>query len=136
MTDHPAPAAAPPAFTRGRPAGALTNTSRGVTVAGEARLAATPWARFLGLMGHPGLLPGQALVLEPDSSIHMFFMRFPLDVLFLGKDGRVLHLYQSLRPWRVSRIVRGARRVVELPPGSIAASGTQVGDQITLTPAP
>jgi uncharacterized membrane protein (UPF0127 family) len=82
-------------------------------------------------MGHPGLAPGQALILQPESSIHMFFMRFPLDVLFLDGEGRVLHLYESLRPWRVSRIVRGSKQVVEMPPGSIAASGTQIGDQIT-----
>jgi len=120
-------------FRRGRPlAGQLANQTRSTVVAGEVRLARSPWARGLGLMGHPGLAPGQALVLQPESSIHMFFMRFPLDVLFLDGAGQVLHLYESLRPWRLSRIVRGAKQVVELPPGSIAASGTQIGDHLAL----
>ncbi len=123
-------------FRRGRAApGRLANLTRGTTVAGEVRRATSMWARGLGLMGHAPLAPGQALILEPESSVHMFFMRFPLDLLFLDADGQVLHLYTALPPWRISRIVRGSRRVVELPPGSIAASGTQVGDRVALTPA-
>ncbi|HUS14595.1 MAG TPA: DUF192 domain-containing protein [Chloroflexia bacterium] len=126
-----------PPFTRGRPAaGPLRNVTRDTVVASEVRMATSPWARGLGLMGHPGLAPGQALVLQPESSIHMFFMRCPLDVLFLDKDDRVLHLYTGLRPWRVSRIVRGSKRVVEMPVGGLAGSGTQVGDQLALGPAP
>src|SRR5689334_15041138 len=126
-----------PPFRRGRPAsGTLRNATRGTTVAHEVRLATSPWARGLGLMGHAGLAPGQALILQPESSIHMFFMRFPLDVLFLDQDDRVLFLYEALKPWRVSRIVRGSKRVVEMPPGSIAASRTQVGDQVALAARP
>ncbi len=83
-------------------------------------------------MGHTGLAAGQTLILQPESSIHTFFMRFPLDVLFLDTDNKVLHLYQALPPWRVSRIVRGSKRIAELPPGAIAGSGTQVGDQLLL----
>ena len=120
-------------FARGRPLSArLQNLARGTTLAGEVRLASSFWARGLGLMGHAGLAPGQALILQPENSVHMFFMRVPLDVLFLDKDYRVLHLYESLAPWRVSRVVRGSRRVVELPAGSISASGTQTGDQLEL----
>ena len=131
--DPPNRGAPPRPFTRGRPTGArLLNVTRDTTVAGEVRLATSPWARGLGLMGHPGLAPGQALLLQPESSIHMFFMRVPLDVLFLDKDDRVLFLYTALRPWRVSRIVRGSKRIAELPAGAIAASATQVGDQLQL----
>ena len=124
-------------FTRGRatPA-ALVNVTRGTVVAGAVRMARSPWARGLGLMGHAGLAPGQALILQPESSIHMFFMRFPLDVLFLDAADCVLFLYVALRPWRVSRIVRGAQRVVELPAGSLTASATQVGDQLALRDPP
>ncbi|HMA34646.1 MAG TPA: DUF192 domain-containing protein [Chloroflexia bacterium] len=129
------PSARPQPFTRGRPSPLrLENRTRGTIVAHEVRLAVTPWARGLGLMGHPGLAPGQALILQPESSIHMFFMRCPLDVLFLGPDDQVLFLYAGLRPWRISRIVRGSQRVVELPVGSLAASATQQGDQVVLRP--
>jgi uncharacterized membrane protein (UPF0127 family) len=125
------PAPAGPAFARGRALpGRLVNLTRGTTVAHELRLAASPWARFLGLMGHPTPDPGQALVLQPESSVHTFFMRFPMDALFLDKDDRVLFLYHGMAPWRVSRIVRGSRRIVEMPPGTIAASQTEVGDQL------
>lgn len=128
--------AAPP-FKRGRALDAhLVNLTRGTTLATEVRLAASPWARGLGLMGHPLLGPGQVLILQPESSIHTFFMRFPLDVLFLDKDDRVLHLYKAMPAWRVSRIVRGSRRIAELPPGAIVASSTQVGDVVALRDSP
>ena len=71
-----------------------------------------PWrgfgGRLLGLMGHPGLPPGQALVLEGDNSIHTLFMRFPIDVVFLDGAGRVKHLYHAMPPWRFSRVVFGS----------------------------
>lgn len=88
------------------------------------------WTRFLGLMGRPGLEPESALSLRPCQSVHMFFMRFPLDVLFLDEVGNVVGLEEELRPWRLSSFYREAVEVLELPTGVIQASGTQVGDQI------
>jgi uncharacterized membrane protein (UPF0127 family) len=122
-----------PLLQRGRATPAhLLNLTRGTVVAGEVRLARSPWARSLGLMGQRGLAPGQALILEPESSIHMFFMRIPLDVLFLDADYQVLFLYEGFKPWRVSRMVRGSKRIAELGCGSIQLSGTLVGDQLAL----
>jgi len=71
--------------------------------------------------------------LEPCNSIHMFFMRYPLDILFLDKGGKVVFMYKGIKPWRVGRIVRGAKVAVELPEGVIGESGTQVGDEIELS---
>ena len=114
----------------------LNRTRADAVLAADVYAVAGFGGRFLGLMGHPGLPAGQALVLEGDNSIHTLFMRFSIDVLFLDAAGRVLALYHALPPWRLSRLVRGTRRIVELPPGVLAATGTQAGDLLAFEPWP
>ena len=115
----------------------LVNRTRGGRVlASDVYGVAGFGGRLLGLMGHPALPPGQALVLDGDNSIHTLFMRFPIDVLFLDKAGRVKHLYHAMPPWRVSRIVVGSTRIVELPPGVLDATETEVGDELVFEPRP
>jgi uncharacterized membrane protein (UPF0127 family) len=80
----------------------------------------------------PPLPDGAGLVIDPCNSIHMFFMRFPLDIIFLDKQGQVVFMYKGIKPWRMGRIVRGAKLAIELPEGAIARTGTQVGDTIEL----
>jgi uncharacterized membrane protein (UPF0127 family) len=109
----------------------ISNKTRGTTLAGNATKASTFLARGRGLMFTQQLPEGGGLVIEPCNSIHMFFMRYPLDVVFLGKDGRVVFMYEGIKPWRVGRIVKGAKLALELPEGAIAASNTQLGDAIT-----
>jgi hypothetical protein len=76
---------------------------------------------------------GQALVIDPCTSIHMFFMRFPIDVLYVDRENRVVRVQARIKPWRVGPLyTRGARFVIELPAGAIEASGTQVGDHLVL----
>ncbi len=104
----------------------------GVEVAAEVEMADSAWKRFLGLMGRRELPAGHALWIRPCNSIHMFFMRFPLDVAFVDRDGRVLRVYHAIRPWRVSRIVPGAKAAVELPAGSLAAAGIEAGSRLSL----
>lgn len=96
-------------------------------------MADTPWQRFMGLMGKRELQAGAGLYLRPCSSIHMFFMRMSVDAVFVDKDDVVVRMYPSLRPWRVTRVVRKAKACIELPPGSAAAAGVKVGDRLTLT---
>jgi uncharacterized protein len=92
----------------------------------------------MGLMGRPSLAPGSALWLPDSNGIHMMFMRFPIDAVFLGRpdaDGvrAVVALYRDLPAWTgLVPFVRGAHGVLELPVGSIDASGTQVGDLIEI----
>ena len=62
----------------------------------------------------------------------MFFMRFPIDAVFVDADGRVLRIYAGLKPWRVTRIVRRSKAVVELPAGGLATSGVTRGDIVKL----
>jgi uncharacterized membrane protein (UPF0127 family) len=110
----------------------IVNTTKGTTIATQAARAANFLARGRGLMLAPPLPEGGGLVIEPCNSIHMFFMRYPLDVLFVDKEGTVVYMYAGIKPWRVGRIVRGAKLAVELPTGTIASSGTQVGDRVTM----
>ena len=110
-------------------------TGSGVLVAGHVRLATTFWARFRGLMGSAPLGQGAGLYL-PVNSIHMLFMRFPIDAVFVtppGPDGdrRVVAIRAGLLAWRgLVRPVRGASGVLELPAGTAARAALQTGDVI------
>ena len=109
----------------------LLEAESGRIVVEDLELARTSWARFVGLMGRPRLERGKGLWIEPCNSIHMFFMRFAIDVLFLDKQRRVKKVMLNLKPWRISPIVFGARTVVELPSGTLA-DRSLVGSQLTL----
>jgi uncharacterized membrane protein (UPF0127 family) len=115
------------------------NETRGTVLAQSVETAGSLWARFLGLMGRRSLPAGHGLWLTGTNGIHMFFMRFPIDAVFLGRpaaaDGSrpVLAVRRSLRPWTgIVPLVRGAAGVLELPTGTIDASGTVVGDVVLL----
>jgi len=110
----------------------VVNRTHNVVVAERAEMAENVWTRFMGLMGRRSLEPGAGLVILPNNSIHMFFMRFAIDVLHVSKEGTVLKILHSIKPWRVGPIVRKCHYTVELPPGTAAATGTVEGDQIEL----
>ena len=114
------------------------NLTREAELAAHLESAGGLWGRFMGLMGRASLAPGHGLWLAPGSSIHMLFMRFPIDAVFLAKpaaDGgrRVVAVRANLRPWTgVVWWARGADGCLELPAGAAAASGTVVGDIVVL----
>ncbi|MGC1676517.1 MAG: DUF192 domain-containing protein [Candidatus Binataceae bacterium] len=92
-----------------------------------------------GLLGRERLDPGHGLLFNtgrftPFMWMHMFFMKFAIDIVFLGRGGRVLKISHKLRPWRVSAMVFGARRALEIEAGAAAASGTQIGDIVEVEP--
>jgi uncharacterized protein len=99
------------------------------TSIGEAR---SFWARGRGLMFVPGLGDGEGLIIDPCTSIHTFFMRFPLDVLYMDRENQVIRADEKMKPWRFGPVFIGSRWVVELPPGTIAATGTEPGDRLEL----
>jgi uncharacterized membrane protein (UPF0127 family) len=109
----------------------IYNVTRNAELAGQAFAARTIWTRTVGLLGRAGLRPGEALLIEPCSSIHTAFMRFAIDVLYLDRAGQVVKAVTNLRPFRLSAKWSAARAVIELPSGAIAATGTQVGDLLT-----
>ena len=116
----------------------LRNVTKGVVVAERVAIAASLWARFRGLMGRSSLASDEGLWLPGTNGIHMMFMRFPIDALFLGSPNDegampVLSARSALAPWTgIVPFVRGTRGVAELPVGSIARSGTVVGDLLVL----
>ena len=117
-----------------------TNVTRGRVLAVDVEVAGSVWARFMGLMGRRNLPPDAGLWLPGDNGIHMFFMRFAIDAVFLGKpdsaaDGarRVVAAKRRLRPWiGMVPLVGAANGVLELPAGTIEATGTEVGDVVQL----
>jgi uncharacterized protein len=110
----------------------VLNQTRGVHLAEHCGEARSFLARGRGLMGHPGLAPGEGLLIDPCSSVHSFFMRFAIDVVFADRQHRVVGLTVAMPPNRPFAGAWGARYVVELPAGTIAATGTQAGDQLRL----
>ena len=110
----------------------VLNRTRSCVVAKEGEMAESVWTRFMGLMGRKGLAENAGLVIYPNNGVHMFFMRFPIDVLHCAEDGTVLKIVANLKPWRVGPIVKKCKYTVELPAGTAAKSGTVPGDKIEL----
>lgn len=110
----------------------LINTHTGCILASRVEFATTFLARLKGLLGRSSLPQNAALVLCPCSSIHTFFMKFPIDVVFLDSNFKVVEVIENIPPFRFSRIVKGARLAVELPAGTISKTGTLPGHQIEL----
>jgi len=95
-------------------------------------VANTPFKRMKGLLDRKELKKGQALVLKPCNSIHTFFMRFRIDVLFVAKDNAVIEAIPNIRPFRLTYIYFNAALAIELPTGTIQSSSTSKGDSILL----
>ena len=110
------------------------NRTRGATVAANVQLADTPRSRRIGLLRHESLEPGEGLWIYPTQAIHTFGMRFPIDVAFLDRGLRVKRVYHGLAPFRLTSLVWGAKSVLELPSGSLASTGTAVGDELQISP--
>ena len=126
------------------------NVTRSVDLAARLEIADGWWGRFMGLMGRDTLDDGAGLWLT-GNGIHMMFMRFPIDAVFVGKAGEgagsagadgaavhpVLSVHRGLRPWTgLVPMIRGAEGVLELPVGTIERTGTAVGDSVVLETLP
>jgi hypothetical protein len=108
---------------------ARIRTADGAVLCERCEVPKSSFARMRGLLGRSGLEPGGGMLIDAAPSVHMFFMRFPIDVVFLDRDRKVVGVKLGLRPWRVA----GARRAVaalELPAG--AAAGVEVGDVLAV----
>jgi uncharacterized membrane protein (UPF0127 family) len=107
----------------------VRNTANGSIVAAFTEAAFSRASRNRGLLGRKSLPAGHALLIAPCTSIHTWFMRFPIDVIFVKRDGRVVKSRSAVPPWRII-IALGAYAVVELPAGAIAQSGVKVHDRL------
>ena len=106
-------------------------TSDGTTVCERCLVAEGPLLRMRGLLGRSGLPDDEGILLRPASSIHMFFMRFAIDAVFLSRDLTVLKVVSDLGPWRMASR-RRAHSVLELPAGACARRGVREGDRLEL----
>jgi uncharacterized membrane protein (UPF0127 family) len=109
----------------------ITNRTRMTLLGSRVRLADSWVGRLRGFLGRPEPKQGEGILLLPCNAIHTLGMNFAVDVIFLDAEGRVLELRRSLPPWRITSRVRRGRYVLEVPVGTIDASGTQVGDELT-----
>lgn len=108
----------------------VTNRTRDVELADRARIADTRWARLRGLLGRPRLRPGQGLVISPSRGVHTWGMSYPIDVALVGDHGRVAAVYPGLEPWSHTGMHDHVELAVELPEGTVEASGTRAGDRV------
>jgi len=116
------------------------NATRATVLCGNLEEAGGITGKSRGLLGREGLEEDTGMLfeagrLEPFMCMHMMFMRFAIDVVFLNRDGVVIRINDNLRPWRISSVVWGARRALELCAGAAAQSATQVGDRIVFESA-
>jgi uncharacterized protein len=110
------------------------NATRGTTLATKLELAHSGESRRKGLLGRDGLLPGEGLWIAPCESVHTFFMRFAIDLVYLDRRLRVKKVRSNVGPWRLSACL-SAHSVLELPAGTISASQTECGDTVEIPAA-
>lgn len=117
--------------------GRIENSTRGTLIADKVEVARSFMARGRGLMGRRSLPEGFALIIYPESSIHMFFMHVPIDALFVDSKHQVIAVSRNLPPWHPFAGVAPwkGRYVIELPAGVVDATGTQPGDVLAIEPA-
>lgn len=113
----------------------VRNLTRGVDLVTRGTLASTFWTRLKGLIGCAGLAPGEGLIIVPCKGVHMWFMRFPIDVIYVDARDQVVDVDECLRPWRIGRPRPRARYVVEVPAGTVRTTGTAPGDRLQVVDA-
>lgn len=96
------------------------------------RNADTFWSRFRGLMGVPTIPMNTGLMIKPCNSVHCFFMKFPIDVLFLDKHNQVVYIEKNMRPGKISPIIRKADYVIEGNAGHLSRV-VELGDYLSIS---
>lgn len=117
------------------------NKTRGTVLCARLENAGGLAGQGRGLLGRDGLDPGTGMLFDngrftPFMWMHMFFMRFAIDIVFLGRGDTVIRINRRLKPWRLSSVVFGARRALELGAGASDESETQVGDHVVFEDIP
>jgi len=111
---------------------AIINKTNKTILAENVIIANTPFKRMKGLLGKKEFIKGHALILDPCNSIHTFFMVFPIDVLFVDKNNRVVKTISSIKPFCLTPIYFRSKLAIELPEGTIISTATQEGNMISL----
>mgnify|MGYP002623165243 FL=1 len=109
--------------------------ANGTSIASQLRPAHTHWTRMKGLLGTKTLPEGHGLWIRPCNQVHMYFMRYAIDLIFIDTDHRVVEVIEEQPVSSISPKVKAAHSVLELPTGTIARTGVKVGDALTIAPA-
>jgi uncharacterized membrane protein (UPF0127 family) len=113
----------------------VTNPARATVLATRLEVADSGPKRNKGLLGRDGLAAGEGLWIVPCESVHTFFMRFPIDLVYLDRKNIIRKVRSAVGPWRLSACL-SAHSVLELPAGTIRSTETQPGDSLEFSPAP
>jgi uncharacterized membrane protein (UPF0127 family) len=106
----------------------VENANRGTVLGAAIEVAATAAQRAKGLLGRDCLSDGEGLLFKGCSSLHTFFMQFPIDIVYADKQGKVLRVASGVRPFKLVRAPLRAYFAIELPVGAIHSSETRAGD--------
>ncbi len=112
----------------------VTNRTRNTVLATRMEVADSAAKRNKGLLGRQSLLPGEGLWIVPCESVHTFWMRFPIDLIYLDRKKCIRKLKSSVPAWRLSACLR-AHSILELPAGTIRATRTECGDKLEFSDA-
>ena len=110
----------------------ISNTTRQTVISARAQRADSFFSRMKGLLGRESLLPGEGLIITRCKSIHMLFMKFPIDVLFVSKEDCIVGFVEQIQPYQLSPHFFSAAYAIELPVGQIKASQSQKKDKIRI----
>jgi uncharacterized protein len=113
----------------------VVNESRQRELGSKVRVAHSLYERMRGYLRRPPPRRGEGIFLAPCRSVHTWWMRYPVDVLLLDEEGRVVATYPEMPPGSITPIYRAAHFALELPKGAITESATKVGDRLTWKPA-
>ncbi|MBS1992964.1 MAG: DUF192 domain-containing protein [Cyanobacteria bacterium SZAS LIN-2] len=113
----------------------FVNSTRDKVLAERAFNANNLFTRFRGLLGTSNLPAGEGMFLDPCNGIHMFWMTYAIDAVFIDEQLQVVALVEKLPPWAVSKVYKTAKTCLELPVGTISATGTVVGDVLSVEAA-
>lgn len=109
----------------------IINSSKQSVLAEDGKIADTFFSRMKGLLGKDDFLSGEGLIITRCQSIHMVFMAFAIDAIFINKDKEVVGLVRNIKPYAFSRIYMKASCVIELPVGTIDSTRTEIRDVIS-----
>lgn len=112
----------------------ILNRTKGSVVCSHGCMADTALLRLVGLLSRTMLEPGTGLLIKPSSGVHTFGMRFPIDIISLNKDNRVLGAWANIGPWKIRGLGFRTCSVLELPAGRIEDCSIEVGDELVITP--
>lgn len=108
------------------------NRTSGKELAGKLSVATSVFSRIKGLIGWQALSQGEGLLIQPCQGVHTFFLRFPIDVIFLNKDNQIIEAVENLQPGRMTKLLLASMSVIELPSGTLMNSENVVGNEIVI----